>query len=177
MVMGNLAMLTACNSSETLQKTGPTITIGPSITATPTPTYEFTYIEQEMEELIDKAYEHMKSLPTTYEFDVSKDYKSEKDDYSGAGADVKVYDEKDNLTQLRMYDEKAHLYKAFVNYYEEGSEPVYGVRYDENVLTSYFETAEYNGKIRIEINIGDDDVPIASYVGQNAQVVEVRINK
>ena len=141
----------SCGSTTHVLRTGPTITPAPEKASNGEAVWMSQLGEEETKELLNAAADRMReAFPFEKEFALSDDMNSELIKYDDGSSDVVVYDERDRETARIMYDKNHKLEKQIYNIYEDG-ELVMGARYEGTSLASYFETAEKNGKIYVEL--------------------------
>ena len=148
----------SCGSSTHVLRTGPTITPVPEKASSGEAVQTTQPGEEEIKELINAAAERMReAFPFEKEFALSDDMNSELIKYDDGSSDVVVCDERDRETARIMYDKNHKLEKQIYNIYEDG-ELVMGAKYEDTSLASYFETAEKNGKIYVELVVSEQKI-------------------
>ena len=172
-------VLTGCKSNEsTGLKVGPTVTPMPEKATGDVSDFVFDYTDEEVEQVVLNVYENVKNLNKEYDFEITDDMVCENlTEHSDGTSEVYVYDNEDNMLAILMYDGEKHLYKAFVNEYEN-SRQVSGCEYSDGKLVRYYETAEGTGAFRVEAEIMEDGSYKLSYTSEDGvQYREFDVNK
>ncbi|MGN0165736.1 MAG: hypothetical protein ACI39R_06100 [Lachnospiraceae bacterium] len=158
-------VLTACGNQENGSglKVGPTVTPVPEKATEADAKIEFNYSDEEIKEVIEAVMQNFRETGTEYDFETTDTMTEDLTKHDDGSSEIFVYDENDNMLAILMYNKENHLYRAHVNYYENGVQ-IGGVVYVENQLTDYFETEAGTGKFRVEIECNDEGGYTLSYV-------------
>lgn len=161
-------LLVGCgDNSQSGLKVGPTVTPMPEKATEDDAGYIFEYTDEEVEEVLARVLENVKALSKDYNFEITDDMVCEElTEHADKSSEVYVYDKQDNMLAVLMYDSSKHLYRAFVNEYENNKQ-INGCEYIEGELVRYYETADGTGKFHVEAEIEEDGGYKLSYTTED----------
>lgn len=156
MVLSAFAMSGCGSDYQGGLRTGPTITPAPSIaTESEADTYSLNMSDEEIEEVLVGVKERALEQEVSYNFEITDDMTAEKSEHDDGSSEVFVYDSDDNMLAILVYQDRA-LTRADIDNYENGV-AVSGCIYEDDILTTYYETAELNGSFRVEVHFRDGE--------------------